>query len=140
MIALGIGKRPARDGGPPPFENKGAADTGAGGDTEPDPADPLEGAEGETEPTGGAGSVGPADVDYSDNDLCGSCLHMQGTDCAKYGFPVDPTGHCEAGYTPKDAAAAQDGMVADDGGGPPPSGPGPTNGGSGDWQQQGLGS
>lgn len=48
----------------------------------------------------GAG-IGPDEVDYSDNDLCGSCEYNQQGQCSKYQFPVDDTGHCEAGYEPR---------------------------------------
>lgn len=54
------------------------------------------------------GTVGPEDVDYSDNDLCETCANMgQDGNCSKYGFPVDRTGHCEAGYEPADGGRDQ---------------------------------
>ncbi len=99
VIAMGLGKpKGGGDTAPPSYRSKPPASDPTQADTEPDPADPMEGAEGE----GASGGISPEEVDYSDNDLCETCSNMghDGT-CMKYGFPVDKTGHCEAGYEPK---------------------------------------
>ena len=44
------------------------------------------------------GTLTPEEVCYKDNDLCGTCAHMQGDQCEKYSIPVTETGHCAAGY------------------------------------------
>lgn len=106
MIAIGVGKKKPPEDAPPRYTTGGA-------DSEPDPGDPNEAAENEPE-GGGSVTIGPEDVDYSDQDLCETCANM-GADgnCSKYKFPVDKTGHCEAGYEPKD------GGMGDMGGEPP---------------------
>jgi hypothetical protein len=74
-------------------------------------------AEGESPDSGESeGKISPEEVDYSDNDLCETCANM-GADgnCSKYGFPVDKTGHCEAGYESKDSGTSD--MGAGDAGG-----------------------
>ena len=75
---------------PPPGGNPSASNT-------PDP-DPN----GQTEPDADDKSISPQEVGYGENDLCQDCQNM-GADgnCAKYGFPVTETGHCLAGYEPK---------------------------------------
>ena len=51
---------------------------------------------------GGRYQVGPEDVEYKAGDLCGHCEYMgQQGNCDKYGFQVEPEGHCEAGFEPK---------------------------------------
>ncbi len=96
VIAMGLGKpKGGGDSAPPSYKSKPDPDMALGGDPEPDPADPMEGMEGE-----GAGGITPEEVNYSDNNLCQTCSNMQGDSCSKYGFPVDKTGHCQAGYSP----------------------------------------
>ncbi len=123
VIALGVGKKPPKDDGPPPFRSGKNPEPDPKDDTEPDPTDPNEGAEGEQGPGTG---IGPADVDYSDGDSCSDCVHMQGSDCSKYNFSVQSDGHCAGGFAPK---AAADGMVAEG-----DTGPGPMTGGGDDWE------
>lgn len=61
-----------------------------------DTADPT------TDTSGGEGKISPEEVDYSANDTCETCVNMGSSgDCTKYNFPVEPSGHCEAGYEPK---------------------------------------
>ncbi len=118
-IALGIGKKKGK-GSPPPYNYKKPAEKTP---EEKTPAvtiaaPPEEAVETPTESVGedsslgglpgamddsvGESGIGPADVDYSDNDLCETCANMgQDGNCTKYNFPVQPTGHCEAGYTPQ---------------------------------------
>lgn len=70
---------------------------------------------------GQGGHVGPDEVDYSSNDLCGTCEYNHGGSCAKYGFPIDDTGHCEAGYEARGGQGEMGGQEAEgsaeDGGG-----------------------
>jgi hypothetical protein len=110
MIAVKPHKRPGSDlSGPGPLDRPSGSP--ASDEGEPDADDQG----------GGGGSVGPEDVDYSDNDLCESCKNM-GDDgnCTKYNFPVEPTGHCEAGYEPKEGGGE---TGAEAGGGSPYGGP-----------------
>lgn len=52
----------------------------------------------------------PQDVDYSANDLCGSCAHMgEDGSCVKYKFPVEETGHCAGGFEPREAEGGGEG-------------------------------
>ncbi len=110
MIALGFGKKKP-ESGPPSYKT-----------ADPDPGDPMESAEA-TEPGAddqGAGTgLSPEEVNYSSNDNCQDCAHMSGSDCAKYGFPVEPSGHCQAGFTPKDGGGMEMGSepMTDMGGG-----------------------
>ncbi len=104
MVGLGKKRPPSPSipsfGGPKaPFMPKRAA-VGDTADPAADPADPMEG----SEPSGGeAGGISPEEVDYSANDNCGTCTNMGGDgNCTKYNFPVEETGHCEAGYESKD--------------------------------------
>ena len=93
VIAMGLGK-PKGDSSAPPSYKSSPPD-----DTTLDPTDP---ADTPPDPMAGGGTITPDEVDYSDNDLCETCSNM-GADrnCTKYNFPVDKTGHCEAGYEPK---------------------------------------
>ncbi len=115
MVAIGIGKRKVKgDEGPPPsrFTKPGVKEAAPVEDkiseeipptldtsTEDTGATSLDG----LDTTGATGVKGitPEEVDYSDSDLCGQCLHM-GDDgnCDRYGFPVQESGHCEAGFEP----------------------------------------
>lgn len=103
LVAIGVGKKPTPDSGPSPF--KGAPDA-------PPTADPMGGGDDETSEVG---SISPEEVDYSANDLCETCSNM-GDDgsCTKYHFPVDKTGHCEAGYEPKGGGMGADMSSAGD--------------------------
>ena len=116
VIALGIGKKkPIGQEGPPPSRYRKAIESPTELPHAESSTDPVAEETAEGDPLGGGaddvglndtsgGGIGPADVDYSDNDLCESCLHMSDAgDCNKYGFPVEPTGHCEAGYEPKES-------------------------------------
>ncbi len=110
IVALGLGKpKGGGDSAPPSYKSAPAPDPSQGGDpTSTEMAtDPMEGIEG----TGGAGAITPEEVDYSDNDLCETCANM-GADgmCTKYNFPVDKTGHCEAGYSPMGGGGDMTGM------------------------------
>ncbi len=117
VIAMGLGKpKGGGDSAPPSYKSKPDPDMALGSDPEPDPTDPMEGMEGE-----GAGGITPEEVDYSANDLCETCTNMQPDGmCAKYSFPVDKTGHCEAGYSPM-GGGAMTGMEGMDDSQVPPS-------------------
>lgn len=93
MLAIGLGRK-KDDSAPPSFRPK----SGDSQDTTTVLGDDT---------ASGAG-IDPAEVDYSEDDLCGSCIHM-GTDgeCQKYGFPVTENGHCEAGYSPRGGGMAE---------------------------------
>ena len=125
MVAIGIGKKPRQEKGAPPSRftktEAPAEEAPAEEAVEEEPEafggteSPLEEAAeasplGDLDTGGAAGGqgVGPLDVDYSDNDLCESCANM-GDDgnCSRYGFPVQPTGHCAAGYEPKGELGAE---------------------------------
>ncbi len=107
-IMLGVGPKSKSQEGPPPFGGRKPS------------MDEAEASDNPTEESGEPAMIGPADVDYSDNDLCESCANMQGDQCAKYKFPVMKTGHCEAGYEPKaggeEMGAESDGMDMGEGG------------------------
>lgn len=107
MVAIGLGK-PKDKSGPPPPRTKPAViekTTEVVAPAKEPPTDSYQPQESETlgaDPIGSDTGIGAADVDYSDNDLCESCANMgQDGTCTKYGFVVDPTGHCEAGFQPK---------------------------------------
>ncbi len=104
-IALGIGKKkPMGEEGPPPSRFKKPTES-APPQEAPLPETPVEDPAASPlgmEPEGDEGGIGPIDVDYSDNDLCETCANMgQDGNCTKYGFPVQPSGHCAGGYMPK---------------------------------------
>ena len=102
---------------------KGPDLSGPGSLEPPEPGDT--GDEPEKEPDADEGAITPEEVDYSDNDLCGSCAHNQEGTCAKYGFPVDDSGHCEGGYEPQGGEGAAGGgapPMPGAGGGMPPGG------------------
>ncbi len=102
MATLGIAKRRPSMGGIPSFKPKVPIPGGfpmrraAAGDTADPSADPLAPPD---DNSGGEGKISPDEVDYSANDTCETCSNM-GTDgnCSKYNFPVESSGHCEAGY------------------------------------------
>lgn len=97
-IAIGIGKPKPGLGSMTPVEKRGGPPAPA---SDPD--------QDQDQDQGMSVTVGPEDVDYSDNDLCETCKNM-GSDgnCMKYGFGVQPSGHCESGYEPKDNGGDQD--------------------------------
>ena len=89
MIALGLHSKPKPESAPPRYAGSPSASPGPG---DPDAAnEPAE-----------SGSITPEEVDYSENDTCSTCSSNDSGNCAKYHFPVSETGHCEAGYSPKD--------------------------------------
>lgn len=126
-VIIGVGKPKKATMGPPPFPGaKPKAPGGAAPQIDvavgmppkpkaavpsPAPAAPKPGSmpvgdEPEATPDGDE-TLQPADVDYSANDLCGSCAHMgEDGSCVKYRFPVEESGHCAAGYEPKQAEAS----------------------------------
>lgn len=126
MATLGIGKKRPPMGGIPSFKPKAAIPHAAAGDTANPAA--LDDPTGDT--SGGDGKISPEEVDYSANDTCGTCANM-GSDgnCTKYSFPVEDSGHCEAGYEAKDSGG---GSSSDLSTGPPSGGsPGGAYGGGG---------
>lgn len=98
VIAMGLGKpKGTSDSAPPSYKSQAPApDVGQTGTPADDPTAGMEGQD--------TGGITPEEVDYSDNDSCADCQNMQGDSCAKYGFPVQPSGHCEAGFEPKGGA------------------------------------
>lgn len=103
LVALGIGKKKPESG--PPSYKSDPMDPGEATETQEPDAD--------TDDQAGGGMISPEEVDYSDNDLCETCANMgQDGNCIKYNFPVDKTGHCEAGYEPKGGEMGMPGMPA----------------------------
>lgn len=90
MVAIGI---PRGGGGKPDIGSPGGLD---------EPMPKRGAVAPQQQEAGGESKVGPEDVDYSANDLCGECANMADDgNCTKYGFPVEHSGHCEAGFQPK---------------------------------------
>jgi hypothetical protein len=91
IIALGIGKKKPGEAPPSYRGDPDAGEPGEASETmEPGPDDKV-----------GPADIRPEEVSYSDNDLCETCANMgQDGNCARYGFPVDKTGHCADGYEP----------------------------------------
>ncbi len=88
MVAIGI---PKRGGG----DDIGEPDAI---DSQPKRGMPKQ----EEKPEEESGGIRPEDVDYSAGDLCLDCRHNAEGHCQRYGFAVEDSGHCEAGYEPRD--------------------------------------
>lgn len=108
MSTLGIAKKRAPAGPMPSFKPMAAIPKAAAGDTASPLAGDALGTPGAADP-GGEGKICPEEVDYSANDNCGACSNM-GADgnCTKYSFPVEDSGHCEAGFEAKDGGSSSD--------------------------------
>lgn len=116
MSTLGIAKKRAPAGPMPSFKPMAAIPKAAAGDTASPLGEDALGVPGANDP-GGEGKISPEEVDYSANDTCESCVNNEGGQCSKYKFSVESSGHCEAGYSPRD-----DGSSSDLGTGPPAGG------------------
>jgi hypothetical protein len=106
-IILGIGKKKPGDEPPPSYPSAKATSTSPGSSPMGDESPEEETAE------GAGGQLSPDEVNYSSGDLCESCSNMNPNgQCDLYHFPVEPDGHCQAGYSPKEAKSAESGLGA----------------------------
>ena len=116
LTVISLGKK---KGAPPPPPPKGraaapppppgAADPDADPGQDPDAARQTQ----DNQPDADDQPLSPAEVGYSEADLCQDCAYMADDgNCSKYHFPVTETGHCEAGYEPKNGGDQQPAGVA----------------------------